>query len=296
MVVRPVSGKTAQSNLGVIGRPQLLGAYGVAVTGLDAEGRLLAPAEPDWPVVRIHVDPRPADSDETALDAGSARYPDVRGGHVTVDREAGVACFRGADPPASDEIVHPRLGMLGAVYAQWLSGRTAFHAGAFVTGERAWAVVGARHDGKSTLMAALALAGVAVLGDDTLVLDGRRCLPGARCVDLRPDTAVHLGAGERVVTVRRGDRERLFLDAPPPAATLAGWLFLSWGDGLSLRPLAAPERVARVASTQGWHRRGVTDPAELLDLASLPAWELSRPRDWALMPRVVERVRELTAG
>lgn len=223
-----------------------------------------------------------------------ARYPDAPGGRVTVDRRAGVASFRGANGLTSDELVHPRLGMLAAIYAQWLPGRMAFHAGAFISGEGAWAVVGERHDGKSTLMAALALAGVPVLGDDTLVLDGLRCLSGVRCIDLRPDAVVHLGVRDAVVTVRRGARERLLLDGPPREAPLAGWLFLRWADEPSIRALPTPERITRIASCQGWHRRGATDPAGLLDFASLPAWELSRPRDWAQLPRVVEHVHELT--
>ena len=267
------------------------GAYGVAVVGLEAEERLLVPADSEWPTVRIRVDPRAADAGGTALEEDIARYPDVPGGHVTVDRRAGVASFRGVDRLTADEIVHPRLGMLGAIYAQWLPGRMAFHAGAFISGGLAWAVVGERHDGKSTLMAALAMAGLPVLGDDTLVLDGLRCLSSVRCVDLRPDAADHLGVRDSVVTVRRGARDRLFLDGPPPEAPLAGWIFLKWGDELATRELPAPERVARIARRQGWHRRGVTDPARLLDVAALPAWELSRPREWTLLPRVLERVR-----
>jgi hypothetical protein len=298
----PVSGGARQSRLGAIDRPEpsedgaytRRGAYGVAVTGLEAEDRVLVAAEPSWPTVRIVSDPRAVAGGGTLLEDDMACYPDVPGLHVTVDRSAGVACFRGAHRLTSDEIVHPRLGMLGAIYAQWLDGRMAFHAGAFVSGKGAWAVVGERHDGKSTLMAALALAGLPVLGDDTLVLDEMRCLSGVRCVDLRPDAAAHLGVRDTVVTVRRGARERLFLDGAPHEAPLAGWLFLKWADELGIRALPAPDRLARIARSQGWHRRGATDPARLLDLAALPAWELGRPRDWAHLPRVVGEVRELT--
>jgi hypothetical protein len=126
------------------------------------------------------------------------------------------------------------------------------------------------------------------------VLDGIGCLPGVRCVDLRPDAVAHLGIGDSVVTVRRGARERLVLDAPPPKVPLAGWLFLKWADEVAIRALDAPERIARIASRQGWHRRGVTDPEALLDVAALPAWELSRPRDWAHLPRALDHLRELT--
>jgi hypothetical protein len=266
----------------------------VAVTGLEAEDRLLVQADSDWPAVRIVVEERPADAGDTLLADDVARYPDAAAGQVTVDRHAGIATFRGADRLTPDAIVHPRLGMIGAIYAQWLPGRMAFHAGAFVSGGRAWAVVGERHDGKSTLMAALALAGLPVLGDDTLVLDGMRCLSGVRCVDLRPDAADHLGVRDAVVTVRQGARDRLFLDGPRHEAPLAGWFFLKWADELDVRALQTPERIERIARRQGWHRRGVTDPGLLLEVAALPAWELSRPRDWTDMPRVLEHVLELT--
>jgi hypothetical protein len=306
MVVAHVSvlefGDLRQSRLAAIDAPEApedgartrRGAYGVAATGLEAEDRLLVAAESHWPTVRIVVDPRPAGPGGTLLEDDRALYPDAPAGHVEVDRRSGVATFRGADRLTPDAIVHPRLGMLGALYAQWLPGRMAFHAGAFVDGGRAWAVVGERHDGKSTLMAAIALAGLPVLGDDTLVLDGMRCLSGVRCVDLRPDAADHLGVREAVATVRRGARDRLLLDGPPPEAPLAGWFFLKWADELAIRALDTPERIERIARRQGWHRRGVTDPARLLDVAALPAWELSRPRDWAHLPQALERVRELT--
>jgi hypothetical protein len=215
---------------------------------------------------------------------------------VTVDRRAGTATFRGAGRLAHDAIVHPRLGMLGAIYAQWIPGRVAFHAGAFVGGGRAWAVVGERGHGKSTLMAALAVAGAPVVGDDTLVLEGDRCLPGVRCVDLRPGAAAQLGVADRAATVRDGARERLPLGGPPPDATLGGWLFLDWADEVAIRALPTRERIERIARSQGWHRRGVTDPTRLLELSALPAWEIRRPRDWTELPRVVERVCELTGA
>jgi hypothetical protein len=266
----------------------------VAVAGLEAERHLLVDAPLGWPTVEIRVDPRAPEREDLGLEEGTARYPDVPGVHVEVDRTTGTTTFRGAEL-TSDELVHPRLGMIAALYAQWLPGRMAFHAGAFVSDGRAFAVVGEREDGKSTLMAALALAGLPVVGDDTLVLDGTRCLSGVRCVDLRPDAPRHLGAEDRAATVRRGARERLVLDGPPPVGTLAGWLFLRWADDVAIRELPATEKIARLARCQRWHRRGVTDPRALLDVASLPAWELARPRDWSELPQVVERVQELAA-
>lgn len=272
------------------------GAYGLRVTGLETEDRLLTDAEPGWPSLRLVVDPQPAEAVGTLLDERRATYPDVPGGFVEVDREAGVATFRGVEGLTTDALVHPRLGMLAAIYAHWLPGRVAFHAGAFVSGSAAWAVVGDRGDGKSTLMAALADAGLPVLGDDTLVVEDGTCLPGVRCVDLRPDAAPHLPSGRAAASVRAGARRRVPLDPAPLDAALSGWVFLKWGSELELRPLPAAERIGRVGHAQGWHRRGATDPRALLDLAGLPAWELTRPRDWAQLGSAVEAVREVVAG
>ena len=272
------------------------GAYGIAVAGLEPESRLLVPAEPDWPSVRIVVGARAAVGNGAVLDDDMAWYPDAPGGRVEVDRRAGVASFTGVAGLTPDQIVHPRLGMLAALYAQWVPGRTAFHAGGFVADDRAWGVVGGRQDGKSTLMAALALAGMPVLADDTLVVEGHQCLVGVRCVDLRPDAAARLGVDGAAATVRRGARARLVLPDAPRAAPLAGWLFLRWADELAVRELDPGERIRRIGRSQGWHRRGVTDPARLLELASMPAWELSRPPDWTELPRVVDLVRAATSG
>ena len=110
------------------------GAYGIAVTGLEAEERLFGAAWPDWPTVRIMIEPATPDTNGIRLDEDFAHFPDASGGQVTVDRRAGHASFRGGQGLTPDEIVHPRLGMLGAIYAHWLPGRMAFHAGAFVSG------------------------------------------------------------------------------------------------------------------------------------------------------------------
>src|SRR5207302_1345877 len=103
------------------------------------------------------------------VDTGRAVYPQVGGGHVVIDRVAGTATWMTREPPAPDEMIHPRLGMVAAVYAHW-RGDDAFHAGAFVHGGRAWAVVGAGEQGKSTLLAALHAQGLHVVADDTLVI------------------------------------------------------------------------------------------------------------------------------
>src|SRR3954464_15184993 len=114
MVLSSLGGASAQSKLGAINPPQpsedgartRRGAYGVAVTGLAAEERLLVVGQSHWPTVRICVDPRAADARGALLEKDMARYPDAREGHVTLDRQAGVASFTGANGLTTDEIVH----------------------------------------------------------------------------------------------------------------------------------------------------------------------------------------------
>jgi hypothetical protein len=97
------------------------------------------------------------------------------------------------------------------------------------------------------------------------------------------------------VRVRSGARDRLCLGDAPTPAPLGGWLFLTWSDELAVRALPTGERFARIGAAQGWHRRGVTDPARLLALAALPAWEVARPRSWMCLPELVDKIGELTA-
>lgn len=264
-----------------------IGAYGLAIAGLDEERGSLAPASADWPRVQVVLERAAVRPRALELTATHAAWPTGPAGETVVDRAAGVVRIREPGPLSSTSAVHPRLGMAGAVFAQWL-GREAFHAGAFVHRGAAWAVVGEREDGKSTLMAALTVAGVPVVTDDTLVVDDGLCLSGVRCLDLRGDAPEHLGVADRAPTVREGARRRLFLPPPPPPTPLAGWFFLRWGDEVSVREVPAARRPARIAGLKRWHRRGVPDAHRLLALSALPAWELQRPRDWARLPDTVD--------
>jgi len=63
---------------------------------------------------------------------------------------------------------------------------------------------------------------------------------------------------------------------------LGGWLFLDWGPSLALRPVGAVELLARLAQRRSWQTLA-SDPAMLLALASLPAYDLVRPQDWAVL-------------
>jgi ABC-type molybdenum transport system ATPase subunit/photorepair protein PhrA len=57
------------------------------------------------------------------------------------------------------------------VLAHWL-GRESFHGGGFVAGDGVWGVLGEKGDGKSTLLASLALSGVPIVADDRRTFGG----------------------------------------------------------------------------------------------------------------------------
>jgi len=271
------------------------GAYGLRIRGLEPCAELLDRTEESWPQVTVTIERTDGDQPLPHIDADCARIPLGFGIRVLIDRLEGTARFGVRKPVGLEAAAHPMLGHVGGVYAHWL-GRQAFHAGAFVTDGGAWAVVGEREAGKSTLLAALEAAGRPIVGDDTLVVERGRCLAAARCVDLRPGAAAHLGLEDRVVSVRSDFRERLPLPPLPDRPPLVGWILLRWSDELGMTPIAPRDRPARIGALGVFQRRGAADPASLLELATLPAWELSRPRDWGALPATLDAVRAAVAA
>lgn len=176
----------------------------------------------------------------------------------------------------------------------WL-GRESVHAGAFAIDGRALAVVGTRGAGKSSTLAWLALGGGEVLCDDLLVVDGRAPFPGPRSIDLREDAAARLGAGEAVGVTGARARWRVRLGPTRDRHVLGGFVFLSWGDSVTVRTLGAAERLERLAPQRGL-RLEPTRRDAVLDLAALPAWEISRPRRWSSMREAGQRLLELASA
>ncbi|WP_433228174.1 hypothetical protein ACQP2H_18200 [Micromonospora sp. CA-248260] len=265
--------------------------YGLCVHGLD-EVEELPPsdAHPDRPAVRVGqttaVPPPPVPID---LDGGVRVLADGR--TLAVDRRRGTATFHGP-PLAPDVLAHPYLAPVATVFNRW-AGRETFHSGAFVHAGRAWAVVGPRTAGKSSLLAALAARDVPVVADDILVVDQTEVYAGPRCIDLREPVP---GPVLSTRTVRSGERLRVALPPIADRTPLGGWLFLGWDRTPTTTPVPPAELLARLAGCRSWPRLP-TDPTALLGIAALPAWDLSRPRDWAVLGptlRLVERT--LTAA
>lgn len=267
-----------------------LGAFGFALPGL--RDRWLGPAQAAWPCVEIReIDAPPCHDARPIRTDTSAAWTSPDGNRFELHRPTGSVEIRGPRPFPQQALVHPWLGMICAVWAHWL-GRPAFHAGAFCHGGRAFAVVGDTGAGKSTFIAAVAARGYDVFCDDTLILDDGRCLSGPRCVDLRGDTAQRLGLEVETVPLPATGRQRVGLSAAPDPTDLGGWLYLRWSDGIGVRRMPAQERLARLGAVRGWHRAGTRSAATLLDLAALPAWEVSRPRDWGSVDHVLDEVLE----
>lgn len=243
------------------------------------------PAKAAWPLLELRRrrgSPRPA---HDVLTESHAEFRLQTGGEITVDRARGRAVFTTPEPPSPAELVHPFLAPVAAVMGYW-HGRETFHAGAFVYAGSAWALVGDRESGKSTILAQLALAGVPVICDDMLVLEDGVPFAAPRSIDLRPSAARKLGAGKPMGVVGARERWRLPL-GPVGEAPLSGWIFLGWGESLEWREMNARARIEQLSAQRGL-RVPARDPARLLDLVSLPSWELRRPRSWLAFERSVE--------
>jgi len=274
-------------------RPGGFGAYGLRLSNVERARRFLVPARPAWPRVEVKRQLGTGASRQEWLTESQALLKLQTGGEIRLDRERGRATYVVPRRLRAAELVHPFLAPVAAVMAYWL-GRECFHAGAFVAGGRAWGIVGDRGIGKSTTIAELALAGVPILGDDLLVVRGRTAYAGPRAVDLRRDAARQLGVGESLGVVGQRERWRLALPATKAEVPLGGWIFLAWGDRVELARVPASERLVRL------HRgRGINvpprNPDAMLDLASLPAWELRRPRAWGSAGDALERLLETVA-
>lgn len=255
-----------------------LGAYGLRLRGVDEARPLLVPAGADWPSLELVARVGPSSDSPEHVSAERAELTTRTGARIVIERRRGRAVFTLPEPASAAALVHPYLAPAAAVVSRWL-GRESFHAGAFGVDGAAWALLGERASGKSSTLAALALRGHEIVCDDMLVLDGTEALAGPRSVDLRPETARALGAGDPLGIVGARARWRLPLPLPESQRKLRGLVFLDWGERLEAVPLAASRCLAGLL-----HYRGVRlsspNPPLLLELASLPAWELRRPRGW----------------
>jgi hypothetical protein len=274
------------------------GAYGFTIEGLESNATLGASAA-TWPSLLVRCElgesaSTAANGEGPPIGPDRARLTLLGDMLLELERASRTAIYTGPRRLDDDELVHPYLVPAAGIFARWL-GREPLHAGGLVLGDRGWALLGERESGKSSTLAAAALAGYPVLSDDLLVVHDGKALAGPRCIDLRAESAAHLGTGEQVPSVREGGRYRLELGPAPAEVTLAGWIFLAWGDELELRRVPPGERLPAIAG-QRMVQALADEPAALLDLAALPAWELRRPRALGSLPDALALLVDRLAG
>lgn len=268
--------------------------YGLQITGLDHVPELGGPSDgrdPDLIPVEVRQ------STETpppprALDGDGGVLPLADGRSLQVQRKAGRAAFYGP-PLSTDQLAHPYLGPIAVIFNRW-SGREVFHAAGFVAGGAAWIVLGRRTAGKSTLTAALAAAGVPILADDIMITDGQIAYAGPRNVDLREalptGVLAHFGtewSRQPMVRSRLGTRLRIALPSVEPRWPVGGWIFLNWGERTSVESVPISGLLGRLAAWRS-ESRLPSDPARLLAMASLPAFDLYRERNFDALPATVD--------
>ncbi len=269
-----------------------VGAYGIRLSGLEAVRALLVPAAAEWPCFGLvnRVEPGPY----SELEQVGGRRAELRlktGGRVIIERDSGRAEFVTPRPLSSEELVHPYLAPVAAIVAHWHD-RESVHAGGFAVDGRVWGVVGDRESGKSSTLARLALDGVAVVSDDLLVLQHTTVLAGPRAIDLREVPATNLGVGTSIGVAGARERWRLRLGPVPQELELVGWIHLAWGNCVEAVPLEGRERIERLLNQRG-ARLPSLSPEVLLDLASLPSWEVRRPHVWETLGETADCLRQL---
>jgi hypothetical protein len=268
-------------------------AFGLAVGGIpSSEWLAVRERHPSWPRLRL----------EQVVEAQGARRPRFEGRRsfyrlpsgrqIDVDLDAGVARFSGSEVLEEDRLVHPGVQLVAGLASRML-GRDAYHAGAFICDGGAWMLAGTNGAGKSSLLAALAAAGVTVLADDLAVIDGGEVLAGTRCLDLREWQSS--ARDQSVVTVRGESRLRVTLGPAPAAAPLHGMIHLVRSARLELATAPASGRLERLARRRMWAQIPVT-PRAALELATLPTLELRVPENLKALPDVASFLRQRLAA
>jgi hypothetical protein len=214
---------------------------------------------------------------------------------VLVERDPLSILFDLPEPPIPDALVHPLGTIPLSILARW-RGDITLHAGGFANAGGAWAIVGKREVGKSTMLAMLASRGLTLVSDDLVtILDGG-VWPGPGCVDLRSAAAAHFPEARDLGML--GGRRRFRLSSPPAAARLPlkGIFVLGWHEDkqVAAEPIGTEGRLALLYGAEYIGLVGPADPAKILELLEVPAWSIRRPRDWNATDDAVDAILEIT--
>jgi hypothetical protein len=269
-----------------------LGAYGFRLAGLQDAEHHLHEVPPDWRQLTLSFE-RPACGEATRA-PGTIDITDDRAelwlaeaGRIIVTRDPLSVRFQTATPLTTDAVLHPFLGLPAAIAARWL-GRLSLHGGAFVHEGRAWGLLGEREAGKSATLAALLGAGVTVLSDDILIVEGIDVFAGPRSIDLRTEAAALIDA-EPLGVVGNRERWRLRPRAAPARLPFGGFIELAWGRETRIEPMQARDRLERIVHSTAL-RPGPEQATAVLNLAALPAVRLTRRPDLSGLARQVDRL------
>ena len=272
------------------------GVYGLAVTGLGDVSQYADAPAPGSPALAVRQQVGAVRADVVSTLSGEqAVIPLIENGLLEITRAPAVATFTLPRKLSDDEMLHPWLVPAAATTNAW-HGRRVLHGGLVSNGTRALGIVGDKEAGKSTLLAWLAFeAGLSVMCDDLIVVDGDTVFAGPRCIDLRPGSVDHLPDVVGATLVREGTRLRLPLPSGPATAQLVGLAVLEWSADTGVRPVPASARLPHIlphAFTEGV-------PAGLegvLGFARYRMWRLARPRDWSSLAASAQLIRELLGG
>jgi len=258
------------------------GAYGLIVSGLDAESPWLMPAAP--PTARLAIRRQPW-RPKPLPDVAGARFtltidPQCR---LRIEREPATLTVESEAPVPDHLVVHPYLSYAAAMCAQW-DGSVALHAGVVAIDGRAWVLLADSSGGKSSLLASLAERRLTVLSDDLAIIDTDRTVrTGPRCVDLRPSAFLALKPTGQVTSTR--GRSRLTLGPAPPCLPLGGFVALRWGPAPAVEHVGVAERSRiLVESRTAW---GPASATWLLEILDAPFLTLSRPRDFSTIDETI---------
>jgi hypothetical protein len=269
------------------------GAYGYTMTGPLAEladAREVFGAPTGWPAIELVDQELCAGPLEVFWDDERLCQPLRHGGYVQADRTRRWARFLRPNRTTADLVAHPTSTVAAALFAAW-DGRLPFHSGLAIIDGRAWGVLGPPQAGKSTTVAALAVAGVSVVSDDLTVLDGPLAYAGVRTVDLRDRGAIPDEV--ELARVRDGTRYRLRLREPPALEIpFGGWVAVTDGPETTARLATPGERVQWLV--RAWSVGGTGWTTRALEAATHPMIVVERPRRFEGLGEVVEIILRAT--
>jgi len=269
------------------------GAYGLHLPGLENDaGPLLVEAPREWAPWHIEHRHGSGQPSEFLRDARACvrTEPD---GWVDVNLQTRTSTLNLPDRPGCRELLHPYMASTAVVAAHW-RGWESFHAGAFLVAGKAWAVLGGKGAGKSSLLACLALHGTPVLTDDVLVTRGAVGLAGPRCIDLRQASARQLAAGDPLGVVGSRERWRMEIASVPPEVPLGGWICLDWSKTTHIQHLPA-SRLLPILFAGLALRAGPRNPQGLMDLLALPAVSFTREQRIETLNESTQKLLDLLA-